>query len=727
MIALRSLLARAARAIAGGGAFPDVSELYRRDYWPESRYALDFPRAAAVVPTVYACINRIAQDTASVLPDFHEGSGERRRKLERKPGNIVDLMARANPQQSGYELERDRQFTLDINGRGYYWLERFNGDPAGFELWVLPGQMVRPVSGPRRSVSKYHFGILGSGVDLDPENVIPFNYPNPNYDPLEPAPIGISPLEAARLAYETRFDMAAWQSAFYKRGGAVSHIFSIKDAVAADPKRIQKAEDDLAARGQGLRNAFKPIFVAGVEVHRGGLTQAEMRYLEAAAMTDADVCRVYGIPPVLMGIKEGGGLSDAGASVDMLIYWQHCVVPRVKLRDAVLTEWLCPLFGREIVCETDLSRVLPLQGAMLEQAKAVMALVGRPIFTVNDALDRLGLPPSESPTADALAVPFSVIIEGFEPEPVPATPPAPPPALEPARRSQGAEPSARREALRRRADADLKRYERRVSSLFVEFFTAQEAAAIARLRDQARRSGIDVEALRLALDPEGLLEEGGPDDLARLMRIYAALIAERGEAAAAEIGRELVLDIASGRIGAFIQAHADRALALTSDTTKGMLRDTLAQGIEAQESFSQLVARVRVVFDDRLANAATIARTETLPAYNFAALEAWRAGEVQHKEWLTVGDDAVRDEHRAADGQQVPIDSPFDVGQEPLLYPGDPAGTPANTINCRCVVQPVLTGAGLARLFARSGPRALGSNGNGNGLAANRIAALVAR
>jgi hypothetical protein len=38
-----------------------------------------------------------------------------------------------------------------------------------------------------------------------------------------------------------------------------------------------------------------------------------------------------------------------------------------------------------------------------------------------------------------------------------------------------------------------------------------------------------------------------------------------------------------------------------------------------------------------------------------------------------------------------PIDKPFDVGGEQLMYPGDPdGGSPGNTINCRCTVLPVM-------------------------------------
>ena len=51
--------------------------------------------------------------------------------------------------------------------------------------------------------------------------------------------------------------------------------------------------------------------------------------------------------------------------------------------------------------------------------------------------------------------------------------------------------------------------------------------------------------------------------------------------------------------------------------------------------------------------------------------------------WETVGDSHVRDAHVEADGQEKE-NGFFLVGGEQLRYPGDSAGSPGNTINCRC-------------------------------------------
>lgn len=54
--------------------------------------------------------------------------------------------------------------------------------------------------------------------------------------------------------------------------------------------------------------------------------------------------------------------------------------------------------------------------------------------------------------------------------------------------------------------------------------------------------------------------------------------------------------------------------------------------------------------------------------------------------WISTRDGRTRPDHADADGQVVPIGSPFSVAGGSLAYPGDPAGDPADSINCRCTI-----------------------------------------
>jgi hypothetical protein len=91
-----------------------------------------------------------------------------------------------------------------------------------------------------------------------------------------------------------------------------------------------------------------------------------------------------------------------------------------------------------------------------------------------------------------------------------------------------------------------------------------------------------------------------------------------------------------------------------------------------------------------ISDAARIAQTEAVAATGGGAVEAAQDTDPQaSKQWLhkRPEDSRIREAHRDADGQAVPVVSPFVVDTETLMYPGDPDGSPENTINCRCEVR----------------------------------------
>jgi HK97 family phage portal protein len=56
------------------------------------------------------------------------------------------------------------------------------------------------------------------------------------------------------------------------------------------------------------------------------------------------------------------------------------------------------------------------------------------------------------------------------------------------------------------------------------------------------------------------------------------------------------------------------------------------------------------------------------------------------RQWLSSFLTTSRQEHMDADGQVVGLDETFVVGDEALMWPGDSAGSPGNTINCNCFI-----------------------------------------
>lgn len=113
----------------------------------------------------------------------------------------------------------------------------------------------------------------------------------------------------------------------------------------------------------------------------------------------------------------------------------------------------------------------------------------------------------------------------------------------------------------------------------------------------------------------------------------------------------------------------------------------LSDGAEQGLSPKEIAGNLGDNFEDMTSGRAmTIAQTETNGAYNYASVQA--ATEVAGnwtKEWIVTSGNP-RPAHADADGQEVPIDEPFDVDGEDMMYPGDPSGSVENVVNCMCTV-----------------------------------------
>jgi len=124
------------------------------------------------------------------------------------------------------------------------------------------------------------------------------------------------------------------------------------------------------------------------------------------------------------------------------------------------------------------------------------------------------------------------------------------------------------------------------------------------------------------------------------------------------------------------------------------IRRELVQGHNQGDSTKAIAEKIQGILNvsgsENWPNRAqVIAVTEVNGALNagwFGGAVAQQAqlGQPLAKKWIATHDSHTRPDHRQADGQTVPLLSPFIVGESALMYPGDKAGPPEQVINCRC-------------------------------------------
>ncbi len=97
-----------------------------------------------------------------------------------------------------------------------------------------------------------------------------------------------------------------------------------------------------------------------------------------------------------------------------------------------------------------------------------------------------------------------------------------------------------------------------------------------------------------------------------------------------------------------------------------------------------------------IVRARRIVRTESVKASNIAGMAGAKStGLLMDKRWISARDNRVRGnpagkypnaefDHWDINGTVIGIDRPFTMTGEPMQFPGDPNGSAADVINCRC-------------------------------------------
>jgi len=118
------------------------------------------------------------------------------------------------------------------------------------------------------------------------------------------------------------------------------------------------------------------------------------------------------------------------------------------------------------------------------------------------------------------------------------------------------------------------------------------------------------------------------------------------------------------------------------------VRESLQRSADAGDGIREASRRLRTDVGGMSGyRSRMIARTELVGIANRGSITAARlAGVGGFKTWQATNDARTRAAHALAHGQTVPLDDTFSVMGEAMDYPGDPIGSAANVIHCRCTV-----------------------------------------
>lgn len=126
-------------------------------------------------------------------------------------------------------------------------------------------------------------------------------------------------------------------------------------------------------------------------------------------------------------------------------------------------------------------------------------------------------------------------------------------------------------------------------------------------------------------------------------------------------------------------------LGVNYDKLKKTITQEISRGIASGLPYSDIARNINNVSSSGLYNAKRIARTEGHRIQQTSSRDAQYAAKKKGcdvvKQWDASLDGRTRDSHARVDGEIRELDEKFSNG---LMFPGDPSGSAAEVINCRC-------------------------------------------
>lgn len=193
-------------------------------------------------------------------------------------------------------------------------------------------------------------------------------------------------------------------------------------------------------------------------------------------------------------------------------------------------------------------------------------------------------------------------------------------------------------------------------------------------------------------------------DIATAQKAIAIQAAKDVSATVSEgVGMVPVHPLVDTRMLTIAQGYSADLITNLSHDTAGKINGALRRGALGGTSMLDLVQQIggaleggkfSGLFTDIGDRAETITLNETLRMHSLSSMATISDLSKRHdgnvdKEWFHIPAARIpRLAHIAASGQVKPVDEPFLVGGEALMFPRDPNGSAGNTINCHCLVRP---------------------------------------
>lgn len=349
----------------------------------------------------YAAIQRLAQSCAYVPLKVRRGE----QVLEDHP--VLKLLKRPNPWQSGPSFMESVVAYYLLSGNTY--IEGVGPDNAPpLELWSLRPDRMRVIPG-KFGPDGYLYEVNGTRKDwaCDPlEGKSPILHLK-SFNPLDDW-YGMSPVEAAAYAVDQHNMAGEWNQALLQNSARPSGALTYDNAAGGtlSEKQFIRLKEEINSAMAGSRNAGRvPILEGGLKWQQMSMSPAEMDWINGKNLSAREICLVFKVPPMLLGIPGDNTYSNYKEARQAL--YEDGALPLLDGVIEGINHWLMPAYGEEgLELFADIDNLPALEP---KREARWTAMQNASWMTINEKRLATGLKPVPDKEADEIFLPSGLM------------------------------------------------------------------------------------------------------------------------------------------------------------------------------------------------------------------------------------------------------------------------------------------------------------------------------
>jgi len=634
---------------------------------------------------VYACAKVKGMNLAQLPLKIYTGIEDEKVEITSNPA--FDVWKKPSPFHSRQNFWMAAYGYLDMAGENFIYLMRDSENQPPRGMIQLRPDRIEIVADKKEYIKGYIYRIGGQDIPFQPWEIYYVRYFNPVDDYR-----GLSPIRAFANDIILELNSVHWAKDFFKSGAKPSGLLKTPDTL--DEVAFKRLEKQFRDKYTGADSKAQGIIILEGESDFTpfSMNPRDAEFLKQREFSKDAIMSALGVPPIMiMDLKKSSVLQNT--EVQRRLFWTETLRPMYKMYEELINTDLMPLFGVDgAYVEFDVSKIEALKEDRNEKAKRYFEGFKSGGVTPNDiVVDVFGKEAIDDPLMNSYFLPINQIPVAQSKKAINA---------KPAKRSiqiEGIDVTKIVQAKFKELDEkEIRQALWRSIIVKADVIETGMKYAIQKLFREQREvilewwdnQDIYTETKQLEGQLDFFDEEFWIKTFNETALPYITEAVTQGGNHALE-SLDLIDEVFNIQDPAVQQHIADRLdLFGTSvnGTTRDAIAETVANGMNNNESIADIKQRLEHVFDvAERSRAGTIARTEATGGFNFGNLEGMIQSKLVEKhEWLTVQDEVVRESHML-DGVQVMLGEPFPVGAD---YQGWTSTYPCD-YNERCVTIPV--------------------------------------